>query len=237
MDRVKPRAVAVFRSPDKAINVAGMLGDHDVTVLSDGLRALEKCRTESVDLVVAEAVLPSLDGFGLAEALRGLNAVTRPGAVVIAPRGALRRRLLPGCELLAEPVDADALRAAAERARLENRHMSDEFSRRAAELLDALGVPDHAGRKYLADAVFLCSEDRRVAGSLTKRLYPAVAARHGVSPRAVESAMRRAIETAWNRGSIEAQYRIFRDTIDAARGKPTCGGMIAQLSEILRMEG
>ena len=74
------------------------------------------------------------------------------------------------------------------------------------------------------------------APRLTTALYPLVGRRHGVSARKVEQSMRYAIELAWKRGRIDEQYRIFRGTIDAQRGKPTCGEMIAQLADILRME-
>ena len=59
---------------------------------------------------------------------------------------------------------------------------------------------------------------------------------HGVSARKVEQNMRYAIELAWKHGQIDEQYRIFRGTIDAQRGKPTCGEMISQLADMLRME-
>ena len=52
-----------------------------------------------------------------------------------------------------------------------------------------------------------------------------------------ERAMRYAIDAAWRTGQIDNQHRIFGDTIDARRGKPTCGEMIAQLAEELRWEG
>jgi hypothetical protein len=45
------------------------------------------------------------------------------------------------------------------------------------------------------------------------------------------------IEVAWRTGEIDEQARIFGDTIDARRGRPTCGEMIAQLADILRWEG
>ena len=237
MERSKPCAVAVFRSPDIARNIAGMLLEYDVSFANDGLCALEICRAAPVELVVAEAVLPGIDGYGLAERLRRLDAVTRPGVVVISPPGMLRRMDADGCKVVTSAANADEILVAADRVRLENRAVPGEFAIRVGALLNSLGIPDHCGREYLMDAVFLNCEDRRMANRLTKKLYPMVAKRRGVSPQAVERAMRRVIETAWNRGSIDAQYEIFKDTIDAAKGKPTCGGMIAQLSEILRMEG
>ena len=45
------------------------------------------------------------------------------------------------------------------------------------------------------------------------------------------------IDCAFRTGEIERQHRIFGDTIDARRGKPTGGEMIAQLADILRWEG
>ena len=76
----------------------------------------------------------------------------------------------------------------------------------------------------------------RLARALTTALYPMVGRRFGVSARKVERSMRYAIELAWKYGQIEEQYRIFRGTIDAQRGKPTCGEMISQLADMLRME-
>ena len=66
--------------------------------------------------------------------------------------------------------------------------------------------------------------------------YPEVARQTGLSPAQVERALRHAIDAAWRNGAIEHQHRIFGDTIDARRGKPTCGEMIAQLAEELRWE-
>ena len=237
MSRSSGSAVVVCRSQENARRIAAMLPEYDTITVSDPVTALEVCRSGAVELAVAEAVLPYTDGYGLAARLRSLDAVVRPGVVVIAPAGMLRGSDIGGCVTLRTPFDEAALREAAMDVRLENRTPAPAFTEKAYGLLDSLGIPVHCGRDYLVHAVFTVCEDRRFLGSLTGRLYPAVAARFGVSAQAVERAMRRVIEAAWNRGSIDTQYELFKDTIDAAKGKPTCGGMIAQLSEILRMEG
>ena len=77
---------------------------------------------------------------------------------------------------------------------------------------------------------------KSLALSLSARLYPLVASRSGLDATAVERAMRHVIDKAWTQGNIEKQYEIFKGTIDAAKGKPTCGAMIARLSELVRME-
>jgi hypothetical protein len=59
----------------------------------------------------------------------------------------------------------------------------------------------------------------------------------GIDANAVERAMRSAISAAWRSNQFENQYRIFADTVDAGRGQPSCGEMIACLADILRLEG
>ena len=71
----------------------------------------------------------------------------------------------------------------------------------------------------------------------TTRVYPEAARPLGGTPAQAERAIRHVIEVAWRRGDIEAQNELFGDTIDARRGRPTCGEMIAQLADILRWEG
>ena len=79
--------------------------------------------------------------------------------------------------------------------------------------------------------------DSRLLRALTTRLYPSIAIEFGVERRHVERAMRHTIDEAWRSGEMEAQYRLFGDTIDAKRGSPTCGEMIARIADILRWEG
>ena len=105
------------------------------------------------------------------------------------------------------------------------------------KLLDTIGIPEHDGRLYLCKAIILAYLDFRYVHSLTSRLYPDVGSIFGCTSARVERAMRYVIEQAWKLGRIDEQYKIFGGTIDAQRGKPTCGEMIAQIAGILRMEG
>lgn len=219
--------------------VAGMLREtgRQVICASDGARALEMCRELMPDVVVTDAVLPVLDGFSLAKRIRRLDIPRIPGVIVMHLPGMGRRCTLPGVAVMEKPVDSKGLEAAMRGLHIEMRRPDAGISTQIAAMLDMLGVPEHPGRDYLADAVFLAGEDEGLVSALTGRLYPMVARRGKTDAEAVERAMRRVIEAAWSRGSIEAQYEIFRNTIDAARGKPTCGEMIARLSQKLRREG
>lgn len=239
MTRRAKTAVVADISTEQTMHTARTLesAGYSVAIARDGSEALRICVEAAPDALVADAVLPVLDGVGLAKRVRAARIPFRPGIVLTALPGFLRRFSAPGVCLLAKPFADDALLEALAKTAVEKRTPDVQMRDNIARTLDSLGVPEHPGREYLIDAVFLAGEDQTLIAALTGELYPMVARRGGVKPEAVERAMRHAIETAWSRGSIDTQYEIFKGTIDAARGKPTCGGMIAQLSELLRMEG
>jgi len=134
------------------------------------------------------------------------------------------------------PPDADGLGRALSRLAPGPGSLPPGQAARLKALLDGLGVPNHPGRACLARAVALVWRDCRRLQSLRRGLYPEVARGLPLSPAQVERAIRHVIDVAWRTGEIERQHRIFGDTIDARRGKPTCGEMIAQLAEELRWE-
>ena len=229
---------AVYAAAENG-NVSRMLRDmgFEVECASDGAQALALCDRMRPDIVAAEAVLPVLDGFALAKRIRRLDIPRLPGVIVLRLPIMGRGCALPGTAEVDKPVDMQMLCDAINAVRVECRVPDDGMKGRMGEILDMLGIPEGRGREYLADAAFLAAEDAGLLKRLTAGLYPLTAKRAGTDAKAVERAMRRAIEQAWSTGSMEAQYRIFKNTIDAARGKPTCGEMIARLSELLRREG
>lgn len=68
--------------------------------------------------------------------------------------------------------------------------------------------------------------------SMTKELYPGIAKAVGSTPSRVERAMRHSIETAWDRGSMEAQLKYFGHSINPGRGVPTVGEYIARITRV-----
>ena len=208
----------------------------DVLFASDGMQAYELCIRYLPEVVVTDAILPYVDGAGLAAKLRMADMPFRPGIVICAHPGFLRVKPATGVCSIEKPVEEAALLHAMCSVDIASRQPSDAFISYSGDILDALGIPEHTGRSCLIDAVFLACEDRRLISALTARLYPLVASRSGLDATAVERAMRHVIDKAWTHGNIEKQYEIFKGTIDAAKGKPTCGAMIARLSELVRME-
>ena len=236
---------AVVAEPERSERerVCGMLaalGFARISTAENGFSALSLVEANLPDALVLSATLRPSDGVWLARAVLQKPLPVRPAIVLTRVAGLL----LPGAEgLLAEgvaiidrPVRQEALSEALAQTDVCVRKLPERFIQRRDALLDRLGVTGHEGRAYLETAVGLAWMDMRLARRLTTALYPMVGRRHGVSARKVEQSMRYAIELAWKYGQIEEQYRIFRGTIDAQRGKPTCGEMISQLADMLRME-
>lgn len=100
------------------------------------------------------------------------------------------------------------------------------------EILLELGHDDfNQGTKQLRAAVRLYEGQ-----PLTKELYPAIAKLYGSTPARIERNMRHSIEKAWARGSTEAQYKYFGNSIDPRSGKPTVGEYVARMARLCRGE-
>lgn len=243
MSQSRERAVAAGLSEAAASSLRGALagiGARLIAEAPDVAGGLRLVRELEPDLAVVGAVMPGMDGVAFAEAVGAMRLDVRPAILLLRPPG-LR---LPGqarlvgldAAVLDIRPDADALAQALER--LDNHPvLPAKLAGRLAQLLDALGVPQHPGRLCLERAIALTWRDRRRVGALRTSLYPELARQTGLSCAQVERALRHVIDVAWRTGEIEQQHRIFGDTIDARRGKPTCGEMIAQLAEELRWEG
>ncbi len=208
---------------------------------ADAPSALRRLREARPDLVCCGAVLPGMDGVAFARAVRRQNLDRQPALMLLKPRG-LRlpgEDALPGLGAMAlqTPADEGALARAIRDALALDIPLPREKADRLEALLDALGVPRHPGRTCLMRAVALAWADRRRLSALRARLYPEAARLSGMQSAQCERAIRHVIDCAWRTGEMEQQQKIFGDTIDARRGKPTGGEMIAQLAEELRWEG
>ena len=96
------------------------------------------------------------------------------------------------------------------------------------ELLLPLGFNSaHRGTGYLELMIAL-----RVLGSeeSMRSLYVACSECFGVLPSAVERAARYSIECAWNGSSPYMQYKLFGNSVDAERGKPTNAELVDTLA-------
>jgi len=96
---------------------------HETLLASDGESALRIWRSESIDLVVTDIVMPEMDGLNLLEAIR----MEDPGLPIIAVSGISAKRLNKAARagaraILTKPVDPSELLAEVEEALDPGRH-------------------------------------------------------------------------------------------------------------------
>lgn len=107
---------------------------------------------------------------------------------------------------------------------------------RIEDKLLALGIkPNLLGFRYAADAVEIWME-RGGNMSMTKELYPEIAAKRGTKSTRVERAIRHAIETAADCTSYEDMAAILGTTASMNKGKLTNGEFIATLALLVERE-
>lgn len=103
-----------------------------------------------------------------------------------------------------------------------------------SEALYSLGMPANLlGYKYLRFAIQLAVRDPKMLHSITKRLYPSVAAEFDTTPSNVERSMRHAIEVVWDRGDVDILQNAFGYSVDPNRGRPTNSEFISKVVDKL----
>lgn len=104
------------------------------------------------------------------------------------------------------------------------------------DVIRQLGIPAHIkGYRYLKYALILCVKNSEMITSVTKLLYPAVAAKFNTTPSCVDSNIRRAIDNVWNKGNMVTLSQYFGRTVFTRKRKPTNAEFIASISEMLRI--
>ena len=231
------------------------LGDEQVEVLAcaaSGVEALEKVQRYQPDVLITDLILPGLDGFEVMGRVKKLTVARKPKVMVVsrlAGEDLISKALSAGAVyFMAKPLDNNTLReriidfagggrpapsrAAAYGAR---RSSLDE---KLANIFITVGIPAHIkGYQYLREAIKMSIDQPEIINSITKKLYPGIAARFNTSASKVERAIRHAIEVAWNRGKIENINSIFGIKIYSPNDKPTNGEFIALLADKMIMEG
>ena len=210
-------------------------------VAADGAEAVALVESRLPDILLCDVVLPIWDGLEVVRRVREMRLFVMPAVALMTPASMPyyedKAMELGVCRVLHRPFrGARAVREIAEvcaDARLLRSGMTRE---RVFQCLWELGLsPRLPGTRYLCRAIWLCALDGRRVNALAA-LYRRIAREYGVDAVRVSHAMRRAIETAWSGGALDVQHALFGNTIDARRGKPTNGEMIARIAELLRVK-
>ena len=237
---------------------AAVMRTHGIDVLTmekDGRQIIDSVADVRPDVVIMDFFLPRLDAIGVIKGIQSLHLSQPPQIMVMSSfdnPNLEREALLAGADYyFLKPFDADEM---AERIlALSGKPKSEPLRRnqpvtaldsgksslemQVTEIIHQIGVPAHIkGYQYLRDAILMAIDDDDIINAVTKRLYPAVAKKHGTTSSRVERAIRHAIEVAWDRGDVDVLNSYFGYTIHNGRGKPTNSEFIAMISDKFRLQ-
>lgn len=225
--------------------------DHEVLLTSkDGKELWESIKEHQPELIVMEAVMPQYDALNI---LRRMQKEQMDSAVIVmTPMGNhfMEEEITRlGAYCMIKPVDMQYLKeciygmlrsktsAISVGTRKSGQNGAVNLEMMVTDVIFSVGVPAHIkGYTYLRKAILLAIADPEMIGSVTKTLYPEVAAAFGTTPSRVERAIRHAIEVAWDRGDVEVLDGYFGYTINTGRGKPTNSEFIAMIADRLRLK-
>lgn len=237
--------------------------EEDMQVIAkadDGLKALKIIEEKKPDVMILDVIMPSLDGLGVLEkAKERKNGHT--SFIILSAMGqenvAEEAFSLGASYFLLKPFDQNTLikkirqssgdlgaRRKTAVSMAGKREEEQETNRNEPSLeivitniIHEIGVPAHIkGYQYLRDSISLAVQDMDILNSITKQLYPTIAAKHNTTASRVERAIRHAIEVAWNRGKMDTIDALFGYTIHAGKGKPTNSEFIALIADKIRLE-
>lgn len=101
--------------------------------------------------------------------------------------------------------------------------------------LKDLGVPPSmSGYGYLVDTVSEVIDDHTKLRGINYGLYVDLAKRNGVTPKAVERAIRHAIEVSYTTAPLNVVNNIFGNVVSPDKDKPTNKQYIATLADYVR---
>ena len=228
------------------------MGFFVITRQKDGLVVYDAIKNELPDIVMVDAVMPSLDAI---ELIKKVNAsgCKKPLFIVtsayensfienqVMNAGASYFMLKPfDVKVLGERIKAmlDIDTDISSEHRISGvRQSPANLEIIVTDIIHQIGVPAHIkGYHYLREAIICSVNDKEMLESVTKMLYPSVAKKFATTASRVERAIRHAIEIAWDRGDIDTLNSFFGYTINTGKGKPTNSEFIALITDKISLK-
>lgn len=215
-------------------------GAYHVRTTGDGREALETIKTYLPDVLVLDLMIPGYDGLSLLQKITqsGIRPTVLATSFYFSAYVAESLARMNVAYIMIKPCDISAMvtRIADMSQRAEIPMFSHPEPRTlVSNVLLHLGIATKLrGYGYLREAVLLMAQD--VSQSVTKELYPAVAARCHANSEQVERSIRSAIHSAWKRrnDSVWQMYFVSDDT--GLIPRPTNASFVRRLADYLMLE-
>ena len=214
-------------------------GAYYVRRCQDGKQALALLRSFAPDVLVLDLMLPELDGISLLQAAagEGLCLMVLAGSRFFNDYVHEAMEALNVGYLMRKPCD---IGATVDRIADLSRHLRPPILTQpdprthVTNLLLSLGVATKLrGYSYLREAILLMA--KKPDQSITKELYPAIAALCGCQRANVERSIRSAIENAWLRRDDQLWQLYFRPGPDGVIPRPSNAAFISRLADALKL--
>jgi len=223
---------------------------------TNGEEAIELINDKKPAVVLLDIVMPKLDGFDVLDYYA--NAVDKPKFLVISSLSQdnfIQKAFTLGADyFMIKPFQKDVLesrikslaeekndrRLVSHSPKPENRSafIKKSLDEKIAGIFITVGIPAHIkGYQFLREGIKMVVETPEIINSITKKLYPSIAAKYNTSASKVERAIRHAIEVSWSRGKIENINALFGLKVYAVHEKPTNGEFIALVADKMLIEG
>ncbi len=211
----------------------------------DGKDARQYLDANIADVVITELVMSGEDGFALLEKYRDVKFIV---ASELKSEVFVIKSLDLGAKYyLVKPVEYNVLEQrilnVCEGVKFGNKVVRQKsvsertLDERISNIFVSVGIPAHIkGYQFLREGIKLAVDNPPIINSITKSLYPSIAAKFNTTSSKVERAIRHAIEVAWNRGKIENINSIFGVKVYNSAEKPTNGEFIALLADKMLLE-
>ncbi|MDD3187628.1 MAG: sporulation transcription factor Spo0A [Bacilli bacterium] len=232
-------------------NITNLLKDFfkkkkDVEISSeanDGIKGIKLIKKNNYDLILLDLIMPNEDGISVLEEMKKLNIEKK---VIIASSFNSQEIFQKMCEFnisyyFLKPYDLEKLYERIKEVYKNNsikiNYNNTRNKQEITMLLHKLGIPSHIkGYAYLRKAISIVYDDPHEIKNITKKIYPLIARHYNTTPSRVESDIRHAIVISFDRGNWCLIDKIFGNSIDINKAKPTNAMFIATIADKIRLE-
>ena len=213
---------------------------YHIRVCNDGYTALEQLREKKPDVLILDLLLPGLDGIsllyaaateGLLNHVLGLTRFSSSYVLESAERLGVSYLMMKPCEPEAVAARLKDLTKSARADPL----VQPDMRATVSNVLLTLRIPTKL-RGYVCAREAILYLMREPGMSVTKELYPAVAALCDGTPAQVERAIRGAIHAGWIQGAGETWSQFFRPRSDGKIHKPSNGEFLSRIADYLQLD-